>query len=251
MNAKTVIISDIDDTLKNAHILDLIDMVKKAPRTKGLNFPGMSELFHLIIEENDETYVRYLSNAKEWLMLRSHTRFLNRGFYPSGKIVLRTTLGSEIHKPAALRKIMENVKPDRVILVGDNGQNDARFYHDLIEEYQGSGVKFHTFIRIVYSTAVTHKAASLYEEQVGFTTPIEIIGTLIDKGVIGKEKGLELVKTLYRYFSFIDYLFFPEWTNCEDLIWPYLKTPIMDPSYLDFKKIILQNCKAPMATKSL
>lgn len=145
--SKTIIISDIDDTLKKANSVGKFPMeayhfLKKVP------YLEMRDLFNEI-ESNEQSkseqvafyYVsaaqKFTFNAQKWLL---HYNF------PPGQSVLRTLKkrnSTYDFKHAAIKKILEaeiktldqsSNEPLHVMMFGDNSQADAVVYNDLTNE---------------------------------------------------------------------------------------------------------------------
>lgn len=131
---RTLIVTDIDDTLKIAHVRDSVDKVIYGARTDRA-FVGMAELLSEAAKRPDVEVI-YLSNAPEWLMGNSHRTFLNRHGFPRGRIYLRGFgTSSESHKPEVLQKIVETEDFSELILLGDNGERDPLYFEELQKAY--------------------------------------------------------------------------------------------------------------------
>lgn len=74
--SRTIVVSDIDDTLKISYVRSLTDKVLNAPRT-DLVFAGMPEPFLALQNRGDVEFI-YLSNAPTWLMTEAHQVFCVR-----------------------------------------------------------------------------------------------------------------------------------------------------------------------------
>lgn len=164
LQAKTVVLSDIDDTLKVAHIHSTISKVLRAFNTK-VKFTGMPELFNALKKSGEVSSFYYLSNAPKSLMGKSHPKFINNNNFPKGTIWLRDDLSSDEHKPYFLRELVRREKPDTVILFGDNGERDATFYADFAKEFPN--IRVITFVRYLYSDAFETGAANQFVTALG------------------------------------------------------------------------------------
>jgi len=182
-SAKTILVTDIDDTLKVAHIRSTIGTVANAFRTQNI-FLGMNDVISAVKKDADAD-IYYLTNAPELLMGASHTALLRNGKFPSGKLLLRPTgVSSDIHKIISLQYLIESQRPDSVILIGDNGEKDIKFYNRIAKTYPG--IKFHTFIRIAYSLDKDH---SPMRDQLGFISPMEITAKLYNEGFVSLDSA--------------------------------------------------------------
>lgn len=228
--AKTLIISDIDDTLKAAHVRDNMEMVKNAFITT-LAFKGMSETFTEVLR-NSETEIVYVTNALEWLMKASHTEFIGANF-PLGKIYFRNG-SAETHKYNTIKRILKDPSIDRLILVGDNAEQDISFYHQISQEFQDR-MEIHTYIRIAY--ALPTEVLPLKPNQKGFASPLELLADLTKNSFIPYERYLNVAEKLSQEILLAERTatngpqYFPWWMNCrgfEPLSYPGLKSPIIE-----------------------
>lgn len=177
-SAKTLLVSDIDDTLKIAHIRSTIGKVANAFRTNNV-FLGMNDLISAVKQDADAE-VFYLTNAPEKLMGASHRALLRNGKFPQGTLLLRPSgVSSDEHKVNSLERLITEHRPDSIILFGDNGEKDIKFYHHIAMRYPG--IKFVTFIRIAYSQDADH---SPMRGQYGFISPMEIAAKLYNEGFL-------------------------------------------------------------------
>ncbi len=63
--AKTLLVSDVDDTIKLANVLDLSSAASYSFDEKS-RFLGMSELFDLIKKDTSDLSIYYVSRAPAW-----------------------------------------------------------------------------------------------------------------------------------------------------------------------------------------
>ncbi len=176
--AKTILVTDIDDTLKVAHIRSTIGTISNAYRTKNI-FLGMNELISSVKKDaNADIY--YLTNAPAVLMGASHRALLRNGKFPEGTLLLRQSgVSSDVHKITALNTLIQRESPDTVVLIGDNGEKDIKFYKTIMNTYPG--INFKTYIRIAYSIDDDHKPL---RGQSGFISSLEIAADLYKEGLI-------------------------------------------------------------------
>ncbi|MCE3010378.1 MAG: App1 family protein [Proteobacteria bacterium] len=163
----TILISDIDDTLKISHVLNTAESVGSAGKV-GNHFLGMAGLFR---HADIPTY--YVSNAPESLMGASHELFLMYNDFPAGEMHLRKSLSDENHKVETLIEIIDRTKPERVILVGDNGEQDPAIYQLIQSRYPE--IQFQIYIHWVYdSQGKSDRGAPLPAGQRGFVTALDL-----------------------------------------------------------------------------
>ncbi|MFG1493107.1 phosphatase domain-containing protein [Halobacteriovorax sp. ZH4_bin.1] len=213
-SGKTILISDIDDTIKVGHIRSKIDAVSNAYRTNNI-FLGMADLYR-IIKNRLNADVFYLTNAPEEVMAWSHTELLKNGNFPEGSLEIRPIkVSSKIFKAQRLEELISEHRPDTVILVGDNGEHDNSFYNGIKQTYPG--IKFHTFIRAAYNFDESNK---LYKGQASFVTPFEIADTLYQRKVLERSDSKDLqdlhLKNYMEEYLLRDkgQLYTPHWQRC-------------------------------------
>lgn len=227
--SKTLIVSDIDDTIKASHVRDTTDTVSNAFVTT-IAFKGMKEVYEEVLRE-PEAEIAYVTNAPESVMKSSHTKFIKKNF-PYGKIYFRVG-NSKTHKYDTIKKLIEGTGASRLILVGDNGEQDIEFYHRIYQEFR-SHLPIITYVRMLY--AEPHKVLPLAEEQLGFVSPLEILADLTINGFVSFKRYIEVAEKLAheihlsRREASKDPHYFPKWLNCkgyEPVVPDNLRTPII------------------------
>jgi hypothetical protein len=176
--ARTLVISDIDDTLKLA-------AVKYTSKAIGYSFDdesgflGMSALFNQIEAYSpNEFEFHYVTKAPAWFMEKTHKAFLTRHSYPAGLYWPAESAGDDQHKLRVIRHLIAQLNPDRILFIGDNGELDAQVYNQIETEFPK--INFLTFIRHVYSDSVGD--GRLSASQIGFLTPVEVSLELAIRG---------------------------------------------------------------------
>lgn len=207
--AKTVVLSDIDDTLKVAHVHSTWGKLTRAFNTEVV-FTGMPQLFTALEESGKVDSFYYLSNAPKKLMGRSHSKFVSRHSFPTGTLWLRGDHSDQEHKLFHLRKLAREVKPTTIILFGDNGEWDSDFYHTFEKEFPS--IRMITFIRYLYadgplavgqSSFVTALGPYLELQSKGFIKANLKQEQLIARQIIASERD-----------SSYDPVVFPAFLNC-------------------------------------
>lgn len=147
--AKTLIVSDIDDTIKIAGIRDF-DLGLGWSLDSHSAFLGMPEVYRQLAERIPDAEWAYLSNAPSWYMAKTHTEFLQFNQFPSGQYIPRAGLFSGDHKIKTLRELIHDGKPDQVIMIGDNGEKDPIVYDQIRNEFANQGISFRVYIHSIY-----------------------------------------------------------------------------------------------------
>jgi hypothetical protein len=228
-HAKTLVISDIDDTIKDSEVLHKIKAVAKAFQTDR-PFKGMSELYSLMDEEfreqNEEAHFYYVSNAPDDILGVTHNLFIVRNGFPNGEVVLREKLSEQNHKMKTIEALLQFHRPDRVILIGDNGERDPEIYHTAVNTlFVRYGVKeSHQYIRMAYPKYDDGKPT--FKDQTVFTAGGEIGADLYLKGLLGQWRAQS---SLGFSMSSKGALRLPEWVDCSEH-----QSMLYDPT-IDFK----------------
>lgn len=176
--SQTLLISDIDDTIKVSHIRSLKGAISNAFRTNNI-FKGMADLYKATAKDSDAK-IFYLTNAPEKILGYSHKLTLRNGKFPAGQLLLRKSgVSPDTHKVVELERLLTEYEPETVILLGDNGEKDIHFYKDTMMKFPK--VKFVTFIRIAYSPDSMHTPR---DGQYGFVSPFEIASKLYTEGLL-------------------------------------------------------------------
>ena len=230
---ETLVISDIDDTIKLSHILSKGGAVARAVDSDSW-FYGMNYLYQVILENNPNSKIAYLSAAPEVILESTHTKLLTKANFPKGFYIARTQFVSgKNHKLQAIRSLLNKYKPKKAIFIGDNGERDSIVYNQITQEYKKQNIQFYTYIRFVYSKKnqkYAHKLNPIFPGQFLFVTPIEVAIEL------HKQKNLTQQTTQILTGQMIDsileeaidlrrgVLAFPEFMDCRGFKWPYTES---------------------------
>lgn len=236
---KLLLISDIDDTIKVSHVLNKADAASRAADVTT-PFTGMAQLYQWVSNSHTNTQIVYLSNAPEEVagipaFKISHQTFLNYNHFPKGELDLREDIFDQNFKITEIRRLLKSEKPDIVIFVGDNGERDAEIYHQATIEFAQSGIQFHTFIHQLYSKEksffkpdfLEELGHSIFPEQHGFVTPIEVALQLRDDSLISSAGLQWMLQNVAPYISQekdfkwdgLKQITFPFFSNCADFEW--------------------------------
>lgn len=226
--SRVLLVSDMDDTIKVSHVLDIDSAIANARQTKNA-FMGMPELYQSLVKIPKATEFHYLSSAPRKLMLYLHHFFLWQNNFPSGKLVLNNKLIDSEHKITSLRNMIAEFKPTKMILIGDNGERDAEVYAQIREEFPEIGGE--TYIHIAYSLNGFEKNEGklLKDGQIPWVTSIDLAFDLLKKGYIKEEDYKLLVNSVEPralvespYVERRKHMMFPAWLDCRDFEVPKL-----------------------------
>lgn len=240
--ARVLVVSDIDDTIKNSHVLNQIDAIKNAYLTGAeMSVSGMANLYQSIKRENSEIEFHYVSNAPADLGLDiSHGLFLDNNSFPINGLHTKQYIFRGDHKLRAIRTLIDIKNPDVVIMIGDNGEQDASVQNQIVNEYanNGAGIRFVQFIREAYSLA--DGGSRLRPGQTGFITPSEIAVQLADEKLLKTETAMSLVKNdLSKPNLNLAY-----WVDCRDhRLLPEPKNEKLAEYLVDLNREIKTTCR--------
>ncbi|MEE6250748.1 MAG: phosphatase domain-containing protein [Bdellovibrionota bacterium] len=146
--AHTILITDVDDTLKDSRVRDRVQLILRGPRTgPEMVVPGMNLALWRLAYQQDVKNIFYVSKIPA-ILKRFHDKFLERNYFPPGLLYGRDSLGS--FKENQIKEIIDLHRPTKVILVGDNGEADPQIYKRIVDSYKASGIVFEVRIRIAY-----------------------------------------------------------------------------------------------------
>lgn len=165
--ASNVLISDVDDTIKDSQVRDYWEMLKRGRRTgPEMMVPGMRELLYLAKENGHSDKLFYVSKIPSFLD-GYHREFLTNNNFPEGVLVSRG-FGSSF-KLNAIKKIINETQPLKLSLIGDNGEADAEVYNEIRKYAEQRGIIVRSFIRKSYSDNIKS-----YPKMIYFSKPEEI-----------------------------------------------------------------------------
>ena len=223
--AKVVLVSDIDDTIKNTQVQNLFAAAGNVKFDKN-EFAGMRDLY-LELQNSRPTSFYYVSNATKHFFLdvpKYHRQFLISSNFPKGEAIFRDRDPDTIHKINAIKRILssENAHGDvtDVILFGDNGEKDPYLYNEVVKFHESAApqIRFHVFIHMAY-----WNSANLEAGQIGYATPLEVSLSLEKAGLLTRSTVDRLAKILLPKVELTDEgnapTMFPSWLNCAEMRW--------------------------------
>jgi hypothetical protein len=186
-HTKTLIVSDVDDTIKVTNVLNTPMKILNGIFAKNA-FSGMSELYQEFnLTENSFYYVSGSPN-----IIRSRiTHFLKFNNYPQVEnLVLKYgKIPTYDYKLREIRNLISKINPDKIILLGDDTEVDPEVYHALSLENTGK-------IEGIYIRAIKNRALPTSELISNFFSPVEVAGLELLKGNF-KTSGLVKVATSF------------------------------------------------------
>lgn len=217
-----LVVSDIDDTLKISHVLSSWDSFMNAGRYKN-HFRGMSEIL-VKLEKDQGTHAKfaYVSNAPKSLMEGSHRKFIALNGFPLGALYVRDKLDENQHKLVTIQKLIDENKPEYVVLIGDNGENDPKFYEAIVKK--NPKIQFLTLIHRVYTSkkGAKDQGSPIFPGQLSYVTSVEVAEEFFYTKLISENSFNSFVKAIVpeilieKMTESTGTLAFPKWMNCAD-----------------------------------
>lgn len=188
---KTLVIFDIDDTIKISHVLDTVDAIGIAPQTStDVAFPQMSDLANAIKRDHKNVEFHYVSNAP-LPMEAAHALFLYRNDFPADGLHMNTymTPGNS-HKISTITQIIEETHPTKLLMIGDNGERDVEVYDYISQRYSGKIVSS-TYIHMLYNENAGGKQLRLFQR--GFVNAKQLALDLANEGWLTEASARQIL----------------------------------------------------------
>lgn len=204
-SAKTIVISDVDDTIKISYVRHKIEMITFSAFSNSLFF-GMNQVYQDIEKQTDAQFF-YVSNGWTPTVAQVHNQLLKNFQFPEGQYFSRPNPLNKDFKFQTISKIIEQENPTTVILIGDNGEKDAITYQRITQAFQDRNIEFHTMIHKVYGeshpevTAIAAPGSNLPADQSEFLNAAELSDLLLQAKFQSPENHLQVVKSV-RDFAF-------------------------------------------------
>ena len=144
------IISDIDDTIKDSHVLNKQALIKNTLLRPAKPVDNMSQWYQCLEKMNknksSNAYFHYIS-ASPWQLYPMLNTFLEQYQFPEGSLYLRKfrikdSSFFDFLKPSMKYKILTITQlmkqfPERdFILIGDSGEHDPEVYATVLKEFK-------------------------------------------------------------------------------------------------------------------
>lgn len=180
LHAKTMIISDVDDTIKMTGVLSSKKVVVWNGLFRKKPFAGMSELYQVF--SNKETTIEYVSGSPKIIHNRVSEFLEDNDFPQRDNLVLKDSLSDDTfaYKTEAIKALIEEQNPDKVILIGDDTEHDP-------EIYQGITILFPGIVESIYIRSVQNRELPKNPIIKTFFSAVEIGALELVKGKINVE----------------------------------------------------------------
>ena len=188
--AKTLIISDIDDTIKLTDVLNSKPEIVRNALLSKKAFSGMGQLYKEL--GTKETSIHYVSGSPT--IIRSIVnKFLQYNEFPQEQnlVLKRGSIHTFEYKVEAIKNIISIEQPDEIILIGDDTEVDPEVYDTIskLNPLKVSGI----YIRAIQNRALPDNGLTR-----NFFAAVEIAGVEHLKGNLTTAAVSKITK------SFID-----------------------------------------------
>ncbi|MEA9357114.1 phosphatase domain-containing protein [Bacteriovorax sp. PP10] len=184
-SARTVVISDIDDTIKMTGVLNNKLHVGFNGLFSKRAFAGMSELYH---EYHDRGYgIYYVSGSPKMIDCRIEDFLVEKDFPQADQRFLKDKISSDTYKfkMESIRNVIAKENPTSLILIGDDTEHDPDVYNDISKEYPG-------LVEAIYIRAVQDAKLPVSTLMRNFFSSVEIAANEMIRGELDY-KGLDNV----------------------------------------------------------
>ncbi|WP_372655482.1 phosphatase domain-containing protein [Halobacteriovorax sp.] len=246
VQSKTLVISDVDDTLKRTNVLGY--MLGGLRSTNP--FIGLPALFNNFLCDAETTLeakkfcikFRGLNHSKERSLVYVTAatgrlqlfgrEFISRSNFPQvpfiGKEIGQDTLE---YKVDTLKEIISGGEYDEIILIGDNGEHDVAAYKAVTDAFPKR--KISTFIHLVYNPY--HKddekaGVALAKGQIPYFTASDLSVEFFARKLISESQLNSISREVFKYISSNDSYDYeqvmPDWSSCRPFISNYKRPEV-------------------------
>ncbi len=141
------VISDVDDTILHTGLTRGLDFLRATLLTdveERTPLPGAAALYRALVgkEGKPERPVFYVSTSP-WNLHEMLLQFVSLRGFPLGPLLLTDwgpshtglfRIGAQAHKPALVRRLLDEHPHLRLVLIGDSGQEDPEIYADIARD---------------------------------------------------------------------------------------------------------------------
>ncbi|MES2966062.1 MAG: phosphatase domain-containing protein, partial [Bdellovibrionota bacterium] len=224
-----LLISDVDDTIRQTHVLDRSNMSRSGLRTDR-PFAGMAALYaswtHASSHPgNGSRTVSYVSGAPYKRIQSVTLAFLRKNGFPEGDFFGRNSLGSKTHafKVEKISQLIEANLDSEVILIGDNGEYDPAVFGEITRRAatKHPNLRITSFIRQAYNDQRGEEGDLGMEatpEQIVFASAADLALRFYERRWIGERELGMVLRSVKESWDAKMSSVFPEWVGCRAVI---------------------------------
>ncbi|MBY0385118.1 App1 family protein [bacterium] len=194
VSAKTLVISDIDDTLRWTQRVgsSLFEQLDKAKDPELIVY-GMNDVLNTFDKNNAKIFYvtaavspldKLSQNFLEQNSFPQRNNFINKGWFED----------TEKFKVKTISKIIKNERPDAVILIGDNGEADSAAYAQIAKNFANVSV----FIHKIYEHS---PAVQVPQDQFIFLTAADLATTLEGLQIFAAAESQFVLQNVQSYLA--------------------------------------------------
>lgn len=174
LSANTLIVTDVDDTVKVTDVLNKKNAVYNALFSKAA-FSGMPELYREMNTANNTFY--YLSGSPTIIEEKVSSFLEHNNFPQSNNLILKKGIKTPTYdyKVAAITNLISKLKPTKIILIGDDTEYDPEVYATIHKNNPG-------LVDAIYIRAIRNKELPKIDNIKNFFSAAEIAGHELLKG---------------------------------------------------------------------
>ena len=191
--SKTLIISDVDDTIKMTDVLGSKKKIFFNGVFREKAFSGMSQLYQQFNNEN--TIIHYVSGSPKIIRIRVD-EFLEENEFPQQyNLSLRNSLydATKTFKLSAIKRIIEKEQPEKIILIGDDTEHDPEIYASIADDYPG-------LVDSIYIRSIKNREMPKLAIIKTFFSAVEIAAYEMLQARMSKESFIQVAQAfIYRF----------------------------------------------------
>lgn len=188
LSAKTLIVTDVDDTVKVTDVLNKKNTIYNALFSKAA-FSGMSELYRQLNTKENTFY--YISGSPTFIEERVSSFLEFNDFPQRTNLILKKGLRTPTYdyKVTAITKLIQETNPDKVILIGDDTEFDPEVYETISKNFPSK-------VESIYIRAIQDRVLPKLNNIRSFFSAVEIAGLEMQRGNL-KSNSLVRVATSF------------------------------------------------------
>ncbi len=205
--AKTILISDIDDTIKDSQMKPAaLSIAATASQywhmmttilSSNNSFIGIPLIYTALAANGVE--IHYVSGGIEFFGALPE-KFLQSSGFPKGRLWMRPNLSvkTEDYKLAQIQKIILSEPTANFILLGDNGEKDVTVYRKLKADPNFGNQIREVYIHHLYSNDIGEVLTS---DQKPFLTAADLAIQLLESGALTEGQTYQVLRTVEQGLS--------------------------------------------------
>lgn len=204
------VFSDVDDTIKISYVRDFENSVALSVYQDAL-FYGMNTVYSSVrnnqVQQGNTVAFSYVTNGVDFTVNQTHRGLLRRFKFPNPSNHFPQTLYEKIkkkaHKFEVITRAIKSEWPDRVVLIGDNGERDSIIYDQIRKAIEKQAaiedrkIEILIYIHIVYKPS-NLKTQGLRRGQQAFHNAGELAILMHKDGLMTDDQKDQIVASVKR-----------------------------------------------------